>query len=323
MRLRTVLIAATATVALASLAPAARAQDPGLAYPATSEMSDTKLGSVLFFNLYSSGIDPSVDETHFAITNGDGTNAQRVRIFLVDGATGSALSTPLCLGPNQTFGLNASQVDPGVRGWIIAVAVDVNGCPLGTEANVLSGLAHVKLAEGFRGTLPAVAVSSLFSGTLPGCDANSTTAALSFNGVSFNRLPRLASVDNFPSRADGTRQLLVVNRIAGNLGTTTSSIGKIVGNLWDDAESRHGYVMLAPASQLVAELMNGTPVTAPPMETVVSAGRTGWTRIRIFGGDIAHLGAVLFTPPNGAMNLPTSTLSAASSLTMPVSAPGC
>jgi hypothetical protein len=51
------------------------------------------------------------------------------------------------------------------------------------------------------------------------CDETSTTAALTFDGASYNCAPRVLALSNIPSRAEGNDTLVVLNRFGGNLGS--------------------------------------------------------------------------------------------------------
>lgn len=321
MKPRHLLLAAATLAALAAGTPA-RAQDPGIAIPITSEASAMKRGSVLVYPYYTSG-DPATQDTRFTLTNGD-TNPQRVHVFFIGGSSGAVAQQYVCLTGNQTSSFKMSNLDPGITGYVVAVAVNgTTGCPIGTEGNQLSGLVHVKRTDGFRGTLPAVAVSALYGGTIAGCTGASVSAGLPFDGVSYNRLPRVVSIDNFPSRGDGKSTLLVANRQGGNLTGTIGAIGRLFGTMFDDAENKVSWSLPAGGAQLEAVLQNGVPLIPPPFETFVPAGRTGWTRLRIYPGDVPVLGAAFFTGPTGSINLPVSTLSGATTLTIPVNAPPC
>jgi len=297
----------------------ARAQDVGLSIPATSEASDNKPGSVLIYNLFSpNAATPSLENTQISITNTNSSTTQAVMFIFVRGATGLSVPTAFCLGANKTATFDASLALPGERGFAIAIAVDIStGCPIGTAGNVLTGQARVKLASGFSGTLPAMGVSALYAGTIAGCSGASTSAALNFDGVSYNLLPFLSAVDNVGSLADGKRSLLVLNRINGNLGATATPLGKVTGTFYDDTERKTSYVIPTSGSQFVGELVKGQPVIVPPLPRFVPAGRTGWTRFRPFGSFAPATGAAFFTAPSGATNLRASTL-ISGTVTIPV-----
>lgn len=308
----------------AVLATTARAQDPGIAIPTTSEASAQKQGAVLFYAYYTSDTgNLSLEDTRFTLTNGD-VNPQRVHVFFVNGQSGAVSDEFICLGGNQTTSLQTSSLAPNVNGYVVAVAVNgTTGCPIGTEGNALSGMVHVKRADGFRGSLPAIAVSALYAGSIAGCSGATPTASMPFNGVSYNLLPRVVAVDHLPSRADGRNTLLVVNRTSGNLAGTASALGKLAGSMYDDAENKAGWVLPVATTQLETEIRNGVPTIPPPVETFIPAGRTGWTRFRSYPTDFGLLGAAFSLDPTGSYNLKANTLSGATSITVPVSAPGC
>src|SRR6185436_19230558 len=172
------LLALFALVVMSSFAMAA---DPGLVYPPTSEVSDQKQGSVLVYNLYTSGATSGNSQnTRINITNTSTSSGVAVHLFFV--AEGCSIADSfICLTATQTATFLASDVDPGVTGYIVAFAADGNGCPL--AFNWLIGDEYVKFTTGHAANLGAEAFAALFNGTLPGCDANSTTASIDFNGV--------------------------------------------------------------------------------------------------------------------------------------------
>ena len=90
----------------------------------------------------------------------------------------------ICLTPLQTSSLDAFSEDPGITGYLIAVAADgVTGCP--ASFNFLIGSEYVKFSEGYFGSLGAEAFAALFTpdSTLPICNDASTEATLRFNGL--------------------------------------------------------------------------------------------------------------------------------------------
>src|SRR4030095_14419835 len=130
----------------------------------------------------------------------------------------------VCLTVGQTTSFLVSDLDPNVTGYIIAVAVDSQGCPV--NFNYLIGDEYVKFASGHAANLGAEAITAL-AGGLPVCDQNSSAATMSLYGISYSAVPRVLSLDNVPSRSDGNDTLLVVNRIGGNLATGASTLGTL------------------------------------------------------------------------------------------------
>src|SRR5689334_15174289 len=210
------LLALFALVVLSSFALAA---DPGLTYPPTSEASDQKAGSLLLYNVYTSGATSGTTQnTRINITNTSTSSAVAVHFFFVsDGC--SIADSFICLTATQTATFLSSDVDPGVTGYVVAVATASNGCPI--AFNFLIGDEYVKFTSGHAANLGAEAFAALFNGTVPGCDDNSTLVGVVFDGVvgsGYNRVPRVLADDNVPSRADGNDTKIIINRIGGNLG---------------------------------------------------------------------------------------------------------
>ena len=127
---------------------------PGVADPATSELSDQKPGSVLIYNIYTSNAtSPESQDTRINLTNIDPTRSAIVKLFFVDGASCSVADSFICLTPNQTASFRASDLDPDATGYIVAVAVDNQGCPI--NFNNLIGDAYVKFSTGHAANLAA------------------------------------------------------------------------------------------------------------------------------------------------------------------------
>jgi hypothetical protein len=319
-----------AIFALVLMSAAALAADPGLRYPEAAEVSDQKAGSVLFYNFYTSGATSgNAQNTRVNITNTSTTSSANVHLFFVADSCQVADSY-ICLTPNQTASFLASDIDPGVSGYIVAVASDRNGCPI--SFNFLIGDEYIKTTTGHAANLGAEAFSALFADVLPDCDANSTTAVLTFDGgtTGYNRVPRVLAASSIPSRADGNDTLLVINRVGGNLATGAATLSTLFGLLYDDAESVFSF-SVSGGCQLRSSLSNTFPRTTPRFESVIPAGRTGWLKIGS-QSDIGILGAMINANANagaqagafnGGHNLHKLTLSAAASYTIPVFPPSC
>ncbi|MGE0127128.1 MAG: hypothetical protein AB7U82_03395 [Blastocatellales bacterium] len=333
MRTSKKLVSALLTLlTLALVSGAAIAADPGLTYPPTSEVSDQKAGSVLFYNIYTSGATNGNDQnTRINITNTSSTSAAFVHLFFVADNC-SVADLFICLTANQTATFLASDVDPGVSGYLVAVASDgVFGCP--TSFNFLIGDEYVKFATGHNANLGAEAFAALYTGVLPGCDANSVTATLNFNGLAggYNRVPRVLALSNFASRVDGNDTLLIINRVGGNLGTGASTIGAIFGLLYDDLENVRSFTFTAGVCQFRGSLSNTFPRIVPRLETFIPSGRSGWLRFWA-AADIGLLGAAINNNSyndnheaafNGGHNLHKLTLTNTATYVIPIFPPSC
>lgn len=317
---------------LALMASMALAADPGLPYPATSEASDQKAGSLLFYNTYTSGASSGTTEnTRINITNTNVNFAAFVHLYFVSEGC-SIADSYICLTATQTASFLTSDIDPGVRGYIVAVAVDGRaGCPI--SFNFLIGDEYLKAAGGYSANLGAVAFSALYDGVLPGCDSNSVVATINFNGAAggYNLTPAALALDNVGSRADGNDTVLILNRVGGNLGIGASSLGTLFGLLYDDAENVLSF-SITGGCQFRSSLNNNTPRTTPRFETFIPAGRTGWLKVYNQTAAIGILGASVNANPNAATsagafvsghNLHHLTLTPNASYVVPVFPPSC
>jgi uncharacterized repeat protein (TIGR01451 family) len=304
---------------------------PGEAFP-PGAVSDQKAGSVLFYNIVTSS--PSAlgrEDTRINITNTNPGMYVFVHLFFVDGSTCSVADNFLCLTANQTASFTASEFDPGTTGYLVAVAVDENGCPI--AFNHLIGDEYVKLASGHAANLGAEAFARLPNGTAaPLCDANSVTTTLVFNGTAGNyeNAPRVLAVSGIGDLASGNQPLLILNRFGGDLLTGAARIPALFGILYDDQENAYSFTLDPRTCQYRNLISNDFPRTTPRFGTVVPLGHTGWMKLWA-SVDAGLLGAVINYNPNAETsptayndghNLHKLTLVATESLTIPVFPPG-
>jgi len=320
-----------ALCALVVMGTSALAADPGAPYPWASEVSDQKAGSVLIYNYYTSApASPNLTNTRFNLTNTSTTSPAFVHLFFVEGSSCSVSDRYVCFTANQTLTFLASEQDPGTTGYLVVIASDPDfGCP--NNFNFLIGDEFVKTDSGHQANLGAEAFAALYtSSTVPGCDGNSITANINFNGVEYNRAPRVLAVSNIPSILDGNNTRLIVNRIGGSLVTTASQIGAIFGLLYDDQETTHSWASTG-GCQFVRQLNNDFPKTSPRFDQVIPAGQTGWTKFWATS-DNGIIGSVINRNPNsgtasgafnGGHNLHKLTLSSTNTYTIPIFPPSC
>ena len=286
-----------ALAALVLLTTAAMAADPGTPYTLGSEVSDQKAGSLLFYNIYTSGATSgNAQNTRFNITNTSSTSASFVHLFFV-ADTCQVADSYICLTANQTASFLASDVDPGVNGYLIALAVDgAAGVP--TSFNFLIGDEYVKFSTGHAANLGAVAFAALYNGQIPGYGGE-PTSLVPFDGTTYDRAPAVLALDSIGSRADGNDTLVIINRAGGNLLTGAFTLSTLFGLLYDDSESVFSF-SVAGGCQLRGSLSNTFPRTTPRFETVIPAGRTGWLKIFQQTGTLGILGAAITANPNAA-----------------------
>lgn len=290
---------------------------PGTLPLASGLPNQQRPGSILIYNLYTSGINPTVNDTRITLTNTNPVNSSNVHLFFVDGLSCSAADLFVRLTQNQTISLLASDIDPGVTGYLVAVATDDNGCP--TIQNDLLGEAFVKFESGHVANLPAIGISGLGNVTIS-CNSNSPIATLAFDGVSYNELPRTLALDSIESRATGNSTMLVVNRIGGSLLSGASTLGSLVGILFDDTEVSQSFTLPGGTCQLRGILGNNFPRTAPRFDTVIPAGRTGW--IKLWASDDVGLSGVMINEATVGFshghNLHSLTTTNSAVITIPV-----
>lgn len=295
-------------------------------------MSDQRAGSVLFYPIYTSDASGGTTQNaRLSLTNTSDKLGTFVHLFFVDGASCSVSDAFVCLTPNQTTTFLASDLDPGTRGYLVAVATDANGCP--RHFNYLIGDEFVKFSSGHAANLGAEAVPAIAGSALwVSCDGSAPTATLAFNGISYGQVPYTLAADSIGSLADGNNTLLVVNRIGGDLQTGPSRLVPLFGTLYDDAEISYSFNL--PTNNLcqyAASLTDSVPRTTPRLSTIIPAGRTGWFKLS-GTSEIGIFGATLNFNPNvasssgaynGGHNLHKLTFTNAMTYTIPIFPPTC
>lgn len=314
--------------ALALMSVASLAADPGAPYPATSEVSDQKAGSILIYNIYTSAASGgNTQNARISITNTSSTSPAFVHLFFVSDGCNVADSY-ICFTPNQTASFLASDVDPGIKGYIVAVATDFNGCP--TQHNFLIGDEYVKFSSGHAANLGAEAFAKVTPGALA-CAADQSDAGLVF-GVDYNKAPRVLAASNIPSRLDGNDTMVIINRIGGFLSTGAFTTGTLFGLMYDDAESAYSF-SITGGCQVMGNLSDSFPRVAPRFTTIIPQGRSGWMKIYNNIADVGLLGAIINfnanagSQPgafNGGRNLHKLTLTTGNATyTIPIFPPSC
>jgi hypothetical protein len=259
--------------------------------------SDVRPGSVLFFNRYTSNPNnPQTGDTQINITNVNPNEDASIHLFFVDGSTCSIADFGLSLTPNQTMSFLMSEYDPGVQGYLVAVAT--NGSEP-TQFNSLVGTAFIRENDGLQAILPAITITKLSPGDVT---ANGDgTASLVFDGVEYDRLPSALALTSFNSQTTDSSTLIIYSPSRDLTFGTTDSVS-IFNLLFDDAEKAisSSFSVRCYRTETLAALFN----RGGGINNHVPTGRTGWIKMSATGRPL--LGSVLNRGPvfSGGYNLP-------------------
>lgn len=300
----------------------------GKPLPTVFSGGDGRPGSILIFPIYTSSVTATQSQnTRISLTNLGPARPATLHLFFIDAGTCQVRDLFVCLTANQTTHFLASDLDPGTTGFIVAVAVDGQGCPV--NFNSLIGDEYVKFTSGQEANLAAEAIPAI-AGGLPKCGAEALTAVLRFDGLSYAPLPRVVAADNFPSRADGNDTMLILNRIGGNLITGTTTSSTLTSLVYDDAENVFSFTFNLTC-QYKGSVWASTRAN-PRFETAVPSGRSGWAKYSNNAADEAFLGATINFNQNspaqaGAFNAGHSlhklSYTTSATYTLPILPPGC
>lgn len=285
------------------------AADPGDVFPETSQWNDQKPGSVLFFPVYtSSASNPAAQNSQLNLTNTSSTSAAFVHTFWIANNCQVA-DRYICLTAQQTVSIDTFEQDPGVTGYMMAVAVDgQTGCPI--IFNHLIGDEYAKFSNGFFGSLGAEAVAALPNQTNPRCDPLRDFSFLYFGtplfndrpGQNYNPVPRVIAIGNLGSPADGYSHLVFIDVFNGDLRFNQGGSGPLFGLLFDEAEQSYSF-NLTSVCQGSGILGNNFPRTTPRFEEIIPANSTGWMKIwPTIDSNVGIYGAIFTRNVNAATN---------------------
>ncbi len=205
--------------------------------------NDQKAGSVLFYNIYTSRtVNTAGVDTRLSITNTSPNTGINIHFYFVDAFTCHVADAVMFLTPSQTASFQASDMDPDVSGYIVAVAVDRDGLP--TQHNFLIGSEAVKQTLGptitsthsyHLGAQAFVKVNNQVPALLP--DGSSTT--LVFDGgasaSSYEQLPSEVTLDNFESQLTADTRLILYSPSSSFYGPGSFG-GQLFIVYYDDME---------------------------------------------------------------------------------------
>ncbi|MCI0337174.1 MAG: hypothetical protein L0226_06335 [Acidobacteria bacterium] len=273
--------------------------------------SDVRPGSVLFFNRYTSNANnTALGDTQINITNVNPTESASIQLFFVDGSTCSIADFGLSLTPNQTMSFLTSEVDPGIQGYIVAVATD-GSAP--TQFNSLIGTAFIRENDGRQAFLQAISVLRLSSETNnPGDDGS---FRLRFNGAEYERLPSTLAVTSFNSEMTDSNTLIIYSPTRDLFFGSTDAVNIFV-LLFDDMENSlsSSFTVRCYRTDTLTTLFN----RQGGINRHVPLGKTGWIKLSASGRPI--LGSVISRGPvfMGGYNLPAVALLSSYEISIPV-----
>jgi len=251
-------------------------------------VSDNKLGSVLFYNYYVSDPLSATVNTRLSFTNSNPLQDIAIHLFFVASDTCNVADFYLCLTRNQTTTITTSDLDPGVWGYIMAVAVDSQGLP--TSFNYLAGEAYIVTPTAHRMNLPALAAARLDYGEASSpLNADGVTSSMFFNGTQYDYLPQSMMIDSFPSQISavgsplGDTRMYIYSPVPSLYPGASPFRGNLFFLVFDDAEN--GYSGQLPLNcYLTSDKHRITSVrTVPNLTSVVPPGRSGWARFFAVG----------------------------------------
>jgi hypothetical protein len=283
------MLCAWLSIALLSSVAAQIPGHPGSATDAANGLgvSENKLGSVLFYNYYTSDAASATVNTRISITNVHPILDIAVHLFFVDSVTCNIADSYICLTRNQTASFLISDIDPNVTGYLVAVASDTEGRP--TSFNYLAGDELVVTPTAHRFGLAAMAAARRDGDFSSPINPDGVSSTMFFNGAQYDFLPYTMVLDNFPSQSAGlgssagdTR--LYVYTPHSDLATGTNPpTGTLFFLIHDDQENTFSG-QLSYACYLSSDKQRITSVrTSPNINTIVQPGQSGWASFYAIG----------------------------------------
>jgi hypothetical protein len=243
-------------------------------------LGDQKPGSILFFNRYTSNAsNPPREDTTINLTNTNPAAGVNVRLFLINGATCEPQKVEVCLAAQQTVSYLMSDLDPGIKGYIVAIAVNQLGEPI--QFNWLSGNTVVRqsaanIGRSFTAMVSAIAIAKRKEGELKAGQNNE--AEMVFDDVVYDRLPLQNAFDGVPSQANAANATTFsfYRPLASLNGGPTNATVQISGwgtNQLNQVVSSAGSVSTACYGDFPVSQLRLTPT---PIAQLLPAGATAW-----------------------------------------------
>lgn len=276
-------------------------------------------GSLLIWPYYTSSVSRNDVDTRINLINFDDQRPAFVHLFFVDGQTCSIADRFICLTQAQRVSFNVRDEDPGVRGFLIAVVVDFNGCP---RQGLIYGDAFVR-----NGDQVGAYQATHFGQLRPiQCDPNAPFVTLNLDGVDYSKAFGTVFLPTLVNPTIGTTTAVLV-RVGGDLHSTIGPIGTLFGVLYNDVEDAISYTLNGPC-QYIFNFGQPEPRTVPRFPVFIPPGTTGWTRLWSVSAPQRGLAGIFIITAAGNENvragysIPAGSL-VNSSFIMPVFPPSC
>ncbi len=251
------------------------------AVSAAKAVGDQKPGSVLFFNRFTSNAsNPLREDTLLSLTNTNPTNSTFVRLFFVSGTTCEIADLTLCLAAQQTLSVLMSDLDPGVKGYVIAIAMDGIGRPIYFNWLIGQALLRQPVATGtVSSALSAYVVAKRREGALTP-DGNNQTELI-FDDVNYDRLPAQLAYDSVPSQLNGANatQLSLYRPLANLAGGALNAAVQVTAfgrGEQNQVVSSSGTLPLACFTEVNVNSLRLSPIT---VGNLILPGSTAWLAV--------------------------------------------
>src|SRR5215468_631344 len=232
--------------------------------------SETKAGSLLLYPRLVSGAN---GDSQIYVTNTHPTQRVRLRVFFSGLADPAEVKESIIfLGALRTKVLQAADLAPDQRGWVMVMAIDNRTLP--AQFNYLIGSAQVNETGGQKASFNAIA----FAKNTPGAvdrDQGITTAGLKFNDEIYDRWPATTALSFVPSQYDNSA-LLGFSRPASSLLDPPNTRGALTVTLYDELLATFS----ATAARTENKLNQLRPsLLQPPITNTILPGQRGWLKL--------------------------------------------
>ncbi len=258
-------------------APVAPTSDQALPTGTATGISENKPGSLLLYANFASG---QFGSSQINLTNTNKVEKTRVRVFFVGlnpvgdpAAPPPAFEKLVTLFPTQSLTINAQDVAPDQRGWVLAVAIDNTALP--RQFNYLIGSAQVMEATGQAATFNALGIAKYTDGSVPRND-DVLTSDLKFDDLEYDRLPATVAMTALPAQSDVTT-LFGFRRPNDNLTLPSSARGSGNIQVFDDLLHQVSGVM-GPYQTTLSSIKTGIP--SAPITKNLTSGHRGWLKLQ-------------------------------------------